>query len=267
MWTDRLAHWASLFIAHLEPQPPRYVVPPREGGQAPLHYREWEPLVTRFATDKGVDYGTFQRVRRLLEAHLDRLSDARPASWNDPDAQLAFYLNAFNAITIHQVLLHYPISSVRDIGVVFSRPYPVGPENLTLHQLLHAKIRAFGDPRVHAAVVPAARGGPSLRTYTTDGLQQELDEQLSSYLKSTTTANVQGSVVYLTLPAVVRWYAQDFAAPGQPHTLMGFIRSQLNPTTTLPYLTPFLPEDVRAALHERRLILSFRTYDWTLNER
>jgi hypothetical protein len=267
MWTDRLAHWASLFIAHLESQPPRYVVPPREGGQTPLQYREWDPLVKRFATDKGVDYPTFQRVRRLLEAHLDRLSDARPASWDNRDAQLAFYLNAFNAITIHQVLLHYPISSIRDVGVAFARPYPVGPENLTLHQVLHAKIRTFGDPRVHAAVVPAARGGPTLRAYTTAGLQQELDEQMKSYLRSTTTANVQGSVVYLTLPAVVRWYAQDFAVHGEPHTLTGFIRSQLNPATTLPYLAPFLPDDIRTALHGRRLILAFRTYDWILNQR
>ncbi len=231
----------------------------------PLHYREWEPLVMRFARENGVDYATFGRVRRIFEAHLDRLSDARPAEWDDPDAQLAFYINAYNAIAIHQVLLHYPVDSIRDIGTAFARPYPVGPENLTLYQLLHGKIRAFGDPRIHAAVVSATRGGPSLRTYTTAGLQQELDEQLRMYLQRTATANVQGQTIYVTLPKVVRWYAQDFMAPGYKPKSSRFLHAHFEPATVLPYLIPYLPPDIRASLHGREPRLRFRTYDWSLN--
>ena len=266
MWTDWLADKAVLFVARLRAQPPQNSVPARAGGDMPLQYREWEPLVTRFAHEGGIDYATFVRVRRIFEAHLDRLSDARPAEWDDRDAQLAFYINAYNAIVIHQVLLQYPIGSIRDIGTAFARPYAVGPEDLTLHQLFHGKIRAFGDPRIHAAVVPATRGGPSLRAYTTPGLQQELDEQLRTYLRRTTTANVQGQTVYLTLPSVVRWYAQDFTPSGHTSKVRRFLRAQVDPASVLPYITPYLPADIRASLQGRKPRLTFRTYDWSLND-
>lgn len=265
-WTDRVADIAARWVAHLPPPSPRAVAPPRDGGDQPLHYREWEPLVARFGRSDGVEYATFGRVRRLLESHLDRLSDARPAEWPSRDAQLAFYLNAYNAIAIYQIILHYPLGSIHDIGTAFARPYPVGPENLTLHQLLHAKIRTFGDPRVHAAIVPAARGGPSLRAYTPDGLDVELDQQLRAYLQQTVTANVQGHIVYLTLPAVVRWYMADFASPTRQQGIADILPTARTEEAALDFLTPYLPDDVRAALVGHHPRLAYRTYDWSLND-
>jgi hypothetical protein len=151
-------------------------------------------------------------------------------------------------------LLHYPVASIRDIGTAFARPYPVGPENLTLYHLLYGKIRRSGDPRVFAAVVPAARGGPTLRVYTTDGLQAELDEQVRAYLERTTTVNVQGATAYLTLPAGVRWFGLDGRVGSDPMRVVSAISA-------------FLPDDVRARLDGHRVKIAWRTFDWALNER
>ncbi len=125
--------------------PPRIAPLGDGGGAGRFDHAEWGALLARFVDPSGtVDYHNFQRVRRLLEAYLARLARAAPDAFASADEQLAFYLNAYNAIVVHQVVLHYPITSIRQIAHACVRPYLAGSRNLSLH-LLHAQLlRAFG---------------------------------------------------------------------------------------------------------------------------
>ena len=124
------------------------------------------------------------------------------------------------------MLLHYPIASFRDIPAAFARPYPVGRENLSLHELLHARIRAFGDPRVHAAIVPAAVSAPKLRAYTGPGLQSELDRQMCDFLGGVVHSPRAGQPL-VVFPRIVRWFAGDFPAPARMPCVHMLGRGQL----------------------------------------
>lgn len=255
-------HWASLFSAHTINRPPvvgKSGAPATSGG---FKQQDWSAFVTRFAGDNGVDYHGFQRVQRLLRELLSRLSDARPDEWEHADEQLAFYLNAYNAIAIYEVLRHYPVNSVRDIPAAFARPYPVGPENLSLHQLLHTKIRAFHDPRVHAAIVPATASAPHLRAYTGSGLQQELDEQIRALLK--TSAQAGSSTPRLAISRVFQWYAGDFAAPERMPNLRMLLHGRARPSLAMPYLRSYTNADLRQTFEAGNI--GYLPYDWRLND-
>ncbi len=259
-----IAYWASLGLANLPIQPPAPA--PTADGR---HFRhdDWITLVNRFTDHGGVDYSTFLRVRRVLEAYLDRLSEARVEQLVSADDQLALYLNAYNALVVYQVLLHYPVGSLRDIPTAFTRPFPVGRENLSLHQLLHAKIRRFGDPRVHAAVVPAAQSAPPLRGYSGEGLDTELDEQMRSVMADKQRGlQLDRPSRTVRLSETFRRYAGDFAAGERMPSISNLLAGWLRPASAVPALRPYLPDPAREMLEEPGTRLAFLPYVWSLNQ-
>jgi hypothetical protein len=266
MLVERVADIAGLGVALAAGRPPRMAPPGAPTGPGRFRHHDWSAFVLRFAGAEGVDYRTFARVQRLLREYLSRLSDVDPDEFDFADEQLAFYLNAYNALAVFQVLRHYPVVSPRDVPAAFTRPFPVGRENLSLHELLHAKIRAFGDPRVHAAVAPAAASAPRLRAYTAENLQTELDEQMRSLLADPRRGlRLLADRNSVALSATIVDYAGDFAAAGGAPTLRSTLRGRLQPGSALPYLRRFLPEQTAAAIHGTPRIERL-PYDWRLNE-
>ncbi len=233
-----------------------------EDGTPRFRHEDWHALVTRFATPVGVDYVGFKRVRRLLEEYLSRLSFAQPQQLVRVDDRLAFYINAYNAIAVHQILRHYPVTSLLDVPHAFARPYAIGRELLSLNTLLHTKIRGFGDPRVHAAVVPASISAPPLRAYSGEQLQAELDQQMRVLLADPVRgARKEDSITLIS--AIVRRFAGDFAAgTGMPSLRMlaiGYFR----PTLAIPFLRPYLPPELIATLNDDNV--RWMRYNWGLN--
>jgi hypothetical protein len=197
---------------------------------------------------------------------LSRLSRAHPEAWAEIDEQLAFYLNAYNAIAIHQVLLAYPVRSMRDIPAAFSRPYPVGHELHTLHTLLHSKIRAFGDPRVHAAVVPAAMSGPTLKAYSGADLDRALDAQLREMLADSAYGlRIDREKHRLALNSIFRWFAGDFAAPQKMPSVTMLARGLVNPAIVLARLRPYLPAAAADLLDQPQTQLNWLPFSRGLN--
>ncbi len=232
----------------------------------PFRHDDFKALVTRFAPTGRVDYANFRRVRRLLEAYLSRVSRAQPEEWAIPAERLAFYLNVYNAIAIHQVLLSYPIRSIRDIPAAFCRPYPVGRELHTLHTLMHAKIRAFGDPRVHAAIVPAAISAPPLAVYTALDLDASLNAQMRALLDDRGCGlQLDEEVGVVALNRVFYWFAGDFGAPERMPSVAMLARGMVNPGIVLDDLCTYLPDGLAGILGRRRLRLKWLPYDWALN--
>ena len=247
---------------------PRPRIAPREGQATsePFKHDDWRALVTRFVVNGQVDYPNLRRVRRLVEAYLSRLSDPKPDAFEHGDAQLAFYLNAFNAIAVYQALLHYPVASLRAVPAAWTRPFPVGPENLSLHGLLHTKIRAWRDPRVHAAVVPAAVSAPQLRAYSAMGLQQELDAQMRAFLADPARGLcLDQASQSVALSQVFRWFAGDFVGDPRTPALFTTVRGLLKPSIAVPSLLPYVPPDAATALRAPGALVTFLPYNSALN--
>lgn len=217
-------------------------------GAMPFRHDDWRALVTRFASDDGVDYAGLLRVRRLVGEYLRRLSHARPEQLVGQDDWLAFYLNAFNAIAVHQVIEHYPVASLRAIPHAFARPFPIGHALLSLNTLLHTRIRTFGDPRVHAAVVPANASAPPLRAYSGEGLQAELDRQLRGFLADPVRGIQTCAEDRLKVSGIVRRFAGDFAAPEHMPSVLALALGRAEPRRAMTFLEPYLLAPINASL-------------------
>lgn len=197
-----------------------------------------------------------------LRAYLDQASDALPDELSGDEA-LAFWINVYNAAAL---LLAAETRRRGDPTVLrvrggFQRPaVTVQGESLSLDAIEHAKVRRFGDPRIHAALVCGSVSCPSLRPepYEGSGLDESLDDQLRLMLAQGGATPDQGAG-RLSLSRIFKWYGADFVRPqGMPTFLPVTGRS------VAAALTPWLDEEVAGWVRETRPTVEYLPYDWGL---
>lgn len=83
-----------------------------------IDHSAWDALLRKYVDENGfVNYRAWQasaQDRQHLTAYLNRLSGANPTLPSRHDAKLAFWINAYNAVTVDGILREYPTSSIRN---------------------------------------------------------------------------------------------------------------------------------------------------------
>jgi len=223
----------------------------------------WSALLARHVEGGRVDYSALGREGRgELDAYLESLSGvcARDYERWAPPERIAFWINAYNAFTVKLILDHYPIASIREIGwlpgAAFRRKFiPMrGLEGtrISLDRIEHGWLRsAFSEPRIHFALVCAARSCPELRgeAYRGGDLERQLEAQGRTFLRDPAKNRVDRARRILRLSSIFRWFRGDFEKGGG--SLAGFVSRYLEavPNELADYSIEFLD------------------YDWSLNDR
>jgi hypothetical protein len=228
--------------------------------------------------DGTVDYAALaahpERLREFL-ASIDLLTADTYEAW-DEDARVAFWINAYNALTLALIVEHYPIvgkageypsSSIRQIaGAWDTISFPVMGEQMTLDHIENAILRGeFGEPRIHMALVCAARSCPPLRRepYAGPDLDAQLDAQTRRFLASPHGFAVDRDAGVVRLSAIFDWFAHDFVeeygrAPGRFDTPRQAVMN---------FVGRYVSDAHRAYLETDAYRVEYLEYDWTLNER
>ncbi len=233
-------------------------------GAAPggFDHSPWDALLKRHVNAIGeVDYAALKANRAPLDAYVASLSadspDSRTVLFPDRAAELAYWLNAYNALTIRGVVDAYPTRSVLNLGARFGffsrKDYTLGGLKLSLQDLENDIIRKrYGDARIHFAIVCASVSCPRLEREAFVGarLEEQLDRVTrGAMLENRTVAiDVKTKTVFLT--ALFKWYRADFGGPA-----LDYVRR---------YSTP-----ARAAsldLIGKKPRVRFFDYDWSINE-
>jgi hypothetical protein len=193
---------------------------------------------------------------RDLEDYISKLETVDPDTLGRDEA-LAYWLNLYNAGALRLAASTYlsgEASVLRAPGG-FSRPIvTVDGERLSLDAIEHAKIRRFGDPRIHGALVCGSLSCPTLRPkpYTGFGLDWQLDHQMASFLANGGAEPGDGDVVRLS--RVLLWYGSDFVRPHRMPTLLPASKRRILEAVRL-----WLPDGMA-----RRSKVEFQVYDWGL---
>jgi hypothetical protein len=204
-----------------------------------------------------VDYAGLSRDSAALDAYLAALASA-PFEELRRDEKLALLINAYNAFTLRLILDHRPLASIKDISSGKrwdDRRWRLAGETLSLDQIEHERIRAaFREPRIHFALVCAARSCPPLRVeaYVGDRLEAQLADQTRRVHSDARWLLFDPASGTLQLTKLYDWYGSDFlqAAPSVEQ-----------------YVAAYQPS-VRAALGAgERVKIRWLPYDWSLNER
>ena len=189
-----------------------------------------------------------------IEAYRDELQRVDPDTLN-PDESLAYWLNLYNAGALHLAATAEAAGkpTVLRVPRTFSRPWArVAGESLSLHDIEHGKVRRFGDPRIHAALVCGSASCPTLsrNPYQGPGLESQLETQMLDFLRAG-GAGTDGS--RLLLSRIFLWYGADFVYPGRMPSFRPVSKSAVGRAVSR-WLEPEL----------RGLPVAFQEYDWGL---
>ena len=227
--------------------------PPSPSGDKQFNHEMFGSVLTALASD-GLP-GVAAR-KEELGFYLESLANAEPDTLTRDEA-LAFWINLYNAgaISLAVDALHDGQSSVLRIPGGFSRSLvEVADETLSLDAIEHAKIRRFGDPRIHGALVCGSLSCPTLRAEPYDGidLDSQLDDQMKSFLSGGgAVAAVDG---FVELSRVFKWFGSDFV---RPHRMPTFVPAARK--STLRALGPWIASEL-----DGRQQVRYQTYDWGL---
>jgi hypothetical protein len=219
-------------------------------------------LKTYVNDDGMVNYGVWHNNsadRQALSQYLNHLSSGGATANTPTDAKLAFWINAYNAVTIHGILREYPTSSIRNhtskIGgyniwkhlqlYVNGRPY-------SLNHIEHEILRKMNEPRIHFAIVCASIGCPRLlnEAYTPDHVQEQLDTNARDFFSR--RQNFRYTQGQMWLSSLMNWFGADFGD---------------SQSSRLQRIARWLPTEQaqRAALSGDARV-KYLDYDWNLNE-
>lgn len=227
----------------------------------------WQGVLDNFTGAKGqVDYEALQANPEGLRSYVEKIAKAspenRPEMFPTPRHELAYWLNAYNALTVWGVVQNYPVSSVREIGLFAgsfrNQDFVVGGSPMTLNHIEHGILRKrFRDPRIHFAITYAAAGGPGLprKAFSAAGLEESLDELTSRFVNRRVRWDKQANL--LTVHRLFDWYQQDFERTTRKR----------GEKAILAFLRPYSSEGLNCFLDSNeRPEVSFSNFDWRLNE-
>lgn len=216
-----------------------------------------DQVLSRYVRNGLVDYKLLKGEKKLNE-YLSALSAADIKSLTK-DEELAFWINAYNAYTLKLITDHYPVKSIKDIGITFiSSPWDkeiatIGGKKYTLNNIEHDIIRKkFNEPRIHFALVCAAISCPPLRSeaYSGQRLNEQLSQQVSMFFSDPSNNYIDHQKKIITLSKIMDWYKGDFEKSGNYYE------------TVLNYFPKkFLPKEL-----SRNYTIQYNDYNWSLNE-
>jgi len=219
-------------------------------------------ILRTFVVDGWVDYAGLEQNPADLKAYLAQLASipkAEFAKWSEPE-QIAFLSNLYNAATLQLIIDHYPVESIKKIGGRWKGPWKqevvsLFGEKVTLDHVEHDLIRKdYSEPRVHFALVCAARSCPPLRgePYTPDKLDEQLEDQGRIFMNtpSKNRVDLENRTAYLS--KIFKWFSGDFEEASG--SVLAFVR-------------PYFPKDISRQLEDGKFAVEYMDYDWALNDR
>jgi hypothetical protein len=223
-------------------------------AQSTVDHSRFSEVLKQHVADGAVDYPAIKNDKRFAE-YLKALSAITPSNIKDKKERLAFWINAYNAFTIELILKNEPVKSIRDIKRGGTGPWDIvwieiGGERYSLNQIEHEIIRKeFDEPRIHMALVCAAKSCPPLRSEAYDGerLDAQLEDNSALFLFDKSKNRYERETNTLFLSELFSWYGGDFVK--KYGSAEKFALRILGAADAKPVAVKYLP------------------YDWSLNSK
>lgn len=197
-----------------------------------------------------VDYLGWSRDPAHYQA-MERLAIIDPSKLQEEEDIKAFWINAYNLLTIDLIIQTQERESIRRqggiiIGVWKKHFWTLFDDDYSLHQIEHQILRPMGDARIHFAINCASLSCPDLRgePYIGELLDWQLEEQTKAFMLNPT----KGVMTYeegggdlkkegeIAISAIFFWYGDDFGGRRGVRSLIRQYRDyEPNKVKVLPY--------------------------------
>jgi hypothetical protein len=176
----------------------------------------WADLLQSHVSENGnVDYIAFKADNAKLQEYINVLAENVPNnSWANEE-KLAYWINAYNALTVDLILRNYPVESIKDINNPWKqRLWEFGKNNYNLDEIEHEILRNMNEPRIHFAIVCASYSCPKLQNeaFTAEKLDQQLTKATKEFLTDKNRNEISENSI--TISKIFDWFSKDFTKNG-----------------------------------------------------
>ena len=227
-----------------------------------IKHESFNKLLKKYVDKNGmVNYKAWHASttdRSTLTTYLEHLGQA---SFNQPaqrNAQLAYWINAYNAVTIEGILRVYPTKSIRKhtkpvgYNIWKNLKLHVADKKINLEDIEHKVLRKMNEPRIHFAIVCASIGCPRLlnEAYSAEKMEQQLTVNTKDFFSRSQNLQIDPNSKQIKLSKLLEWYGSDFG---------GDINTQLTA------YKKYWPAESVQAVAPGGFSIGYLSYDWNLN--
>ena len=182
-----------------------------------IDHAKWTAILQRYVTaESRVNYAQLKSNGvGDLDEYLNEIAKPWPERM-DADATKAALIDAYNAITVRWIVSNFPVASIwRTQGPFRVTRHKVDGKTESLDSI-ETRLRNMGDPRIHGALVCAARSCPPLRreAYTAASLNEQLDDNFHAWLAEPSRNQFLPEKHLAKVSKIFQWYAGDFQKIG-----------------------------------------------------
>lgn len=239
------------------------VPPEKQVNLSRIDHSAWDGLLAKYVDQAGmVNYSGLKASvadSTSLDDYLKQLSFSNGQGTRQE--KLAFWINAYNALTVKGILREYPTSSIRNhtaklIGYNIWKNLKliVGGKATSLDSMEHDILRKMGEPRIHFAIVCASRGCPRLlnEAYVPDRLDDQLTLNAKAFFADREKFRFDADRRVFFVSPILDWFGTDFGE---------------TPGDRLKKIAAWLPEaNAQKSAVAGVGSFSFVEYDWGLND-
>lgn len=219
-------------------------------------YQAWGRVLARFVSEQGqVDFRALARERADLDAFVSYVAHvsprSAPESFADRQAKLAYYINAYNALAMLNVIDSGFPESLSGLGKVWFfgvKRFPLGGERMSLYTLENDVIRPLGEARVHFALNCMSVSCPRLprEPFAAARLDRQLDEEARRFFAEERNLQLVPERKLARVSSILKFYTEDFL--------------KTSPTLTA-YINGYAPRGIPPDY-----TIEFIDYDWSVND-
>jgi Protein of unknown function, DUF547 len=215
----------------------------------------YDRLLKRYVDGQGlVAYEKWKNSAEDMKALDDYLAQfataGNAASGNERYASL---VNAYNGLALQWILKNYPIESIWALKNSFKeKRHKLGGATVSLDDIENDMLRPEFGWRTHAVLVCAARSCPPLQqsAYSAGGFDEQVTQAYRTWLGRPDLNEFFPDKNEAAVSSIFKWFKDDFEKAGGPKAVMA----------------KYAPASARPLLKKRDSKISYKPYNWGLND-
>jgi len=236
-----------------------------------------DQLLDLYVRNGDVYYRALKADRSKLDGFLNLVATAS-VSKMPREEQIAFWLNAYDAIVLRTVIDHYPIQghsadypakSIRQIPGAFERlQHRAAGKMMTLDQIEKDVLPTFNDPRVFFAIGRGAVGSGRLRSeaFVPARLEEQLSDVASECVQRGQCVQIDPENNKVNASPIFSWREKEFATAYADKAPAPLAERSPIERAVIAFVYPKLLNAEKDLVQKNTFQVAYKPFDWTLND-